>query len=138
MPRLLAIDYGAKRCGLAETDDLQLVAGRLETVPADKLLAFVKQFVAKYKVETVVMGEPKRADGSHPEIWEAILKFRDELKKNCPDVEVEFADERFTSKLAVQTMISAGVPKKKRADKTLVDGVSATLILQQYLEQQRR
>ncbi len=137
MSRILAIDYGAKRCGLAETDDLQLVAGRLETVFTPQLMDFVKHYISKHKVETVVMGEPRRADGSHPEIWEDIVAFSEKLKKAHPKVQVVFADERFTSKLAVQSMIAAGVPKKKRANKTLVDGVSATLILQQYLEQQR-
>lgn len=131
--RILAIDYGAKRCGLAETDDLQIVASRLGMVPADELLGFIKDYVHKYKCETIVFGEPFRASGEHSEIWKDIEAFSKKVKKLFPDIEIAFVDERFSSKQAMESLIMAGVKKSKRREKGMLDAQSATIILQDYL-----
>ena len=137
MAPVLAIDYGGKRTGIAVTDPLQLIASGLTTVPTAELFAFVQDYVNEEEVELILVGEPKQRDGSASEIEEKIAKFVRRLQQELPQVPVERADERFTSKMAFQAMIDGGLSKKKRADKGLVDKLSATIILQDYLERKR-
>ncbi|MGB0166094.1 MAG: Holliday junction resolvase RuvX [Luteibaculum sp.] len=137
MARILAIDYGAKRSGLAETDDLQIVASRVKGMPTSELMGFIEAYASRYKLAGFVMGEPTRWDGSHSDIWAEIQEFSDKLKKKFPDLPIHFVDERFSSKMAVESMIQAGVPKKKRRNKEDIDAQSATLILQDFLSKRR-
>lgn len=137
MSRILAIDFGGKRCGLAETDDLQMIASKLDAVHTKDLKAFVSKYLTERKCTTLVMGEPKRSNGEHSDIWLEITKFAKNIKKSFPNLEVVFVDERFTSKMAMESMVMAGVPKKKRNVKENVDMVSAVLILQDYLNHRR-
>ncbi|PQB04720.1 Holliday junction resolvase RuvX [Aureitalea marina] len=137
MARVLAIDYGRKRTGLAVTDPLQLIASGLTTVPTAELFAFVEEYIKQEEVELILVGEPKQRDGSASDIEERIAKFVRRLRQEIPQIPVERADERFTSKMAFQAMIDGGLRKKKRADKGLVDKVSATIILQDYLERKQ-
>ncbi|MDO4949544.1 MAG: Holliday junction resolvase RuvX [Bacteroidales bacterium] len=134
MSRILAIDYGKKRTGLAVTDALQIIANGLCTVPTTELLDFVMQYVAKESVEMIVVGHPKQMSGEDSENMCRIVPFVNRLKKMLPQVKVEMFDERFTSVLAHQAMIDAGLKKKARQNKALVDEISATIILQSYLE----
>ncbi|TXC76971.1 Holliday junction resolvase RuvX [Luteibaculum oceani] len=133
MSRILAIDYGAKRCGLAETDDLQIVASRLGMVPAEELMDFLKGYIQKHKCETIVFGEPFRASGEHSDIWTEIEAFAKKVKERFPDINIAFVDERFSSKMAMESLIQAGVKKSKRREKGMLDAQSATIILQDYL-----
>lgn len=133
MGRILAIDYGKKRTGIAVTDELQLIASGLKTEKTDDLLAFLNEYFSKENVEKVLVGEPKQKDGNPSHIEVDILKFIEEFSKQFPDMPLERVDERFTSKMAFQTMIDSGLSKKKRRNKALVDEISATIILQTYL-----
>ena len=134
MGRILAIDYGQKRVGLAVTDELQMIANALETVPAREVIAYLQKYIAAENVETIVVGEPKQKDNtaSPSAVW--IDPFVKKIKKLFPDITIERYDERFTSKMAFQTMIDSGISKKNRRDKSLIDKISATIILQSYLE----
>ena len=135
MGRILAIDYGRKRTGLAVTDPLQIIANALTTVPTHTLMAFLKQYTAENEVETIVVGMPRQMDGTPSESYTYIRPFVQRLKKEMPQMKIEMVDERFTSRLAMQAMIAGGVKKeRRREDKGLVDRVSATIILQSYLE----
>lgn len=134
MARIMAIDYGRKRCGIAVTDPLQIIANSLTTVATNELLAFVMDYVKKENVETIVIGEPKDMQNNPSESTRFIEPFVKQLQKNLPDMEIKRFDERFTSKMAFQTMIDAGLSKKQRQNKALVDTISATLILQSYME----
>jgi putative Holliday junction resolvase len=134
MPRIVAIDYGLKRTGLAWTDPLQIIATALETVPTETLLDRLKAIVAKEKVEAIVLGWPTRLDGSDTDTTAPVRELADKLKGLYPELRIDFQDEQFSSKDAMQAMIRGGVPKKKRRDKALIDQVSAVLILQDYLE----
>lgn len=134
MARIMAIDYGRKRCGIAVTDPLQIIANALTTVATNEVLAFVLDYVKKENVETIVIGEPKDMQNNPSESTRFIEPFVKQLKKNLPDMEIKRFDERFTSKMAFQTMIDAGLGKKQRQNKALVDTISATLILQSYME----
>lgn len=134
MPKVLAIDYGTKRVGIAVTDDLQIIASGLTTVHATELIDFLRGYIAKENVETVVIGEPKRWNNDVTNATEAIENFVRHFKKTFPSVEVVRVDERFTSKMAFQTMIDSGLSKKRRANKALVDEIAATIILQDYLQ----
>ncbi|WP_224484558.1 Holliday junction resolvase RuvX [Robertkochia aurantiaca] len=134
MARLMGIDYGEKRTGIAVTDEMQLIASALTTKPTAELLDFLEGYLLKEKVDTVVVGAPKRMNNQESEVEEKIRKFLDKLKARFPDLKVVRYDERFTSKMAFQSMIDGGVKKKKRRDKALLDQVSATLILQSYME----
>lgn len=138
MARILSIDYGKKRTGLAVTDPLQIIAGGLVTVPTSELFDFLNGYVSKEPVERIVIGEPKQSDGSPSENMARVTQFVNRWKKARPDIPIEFYDERFTSVLAHRAMIDGGLGKKKRQDKALVDEVSATIILQSYLESVRR
>ena len=137
MGRIISIDYGRKRTGLATTDVLKLIANGLCTVPSSQLIQFLKSYVEKEPVELFVVGLPKQMNNQPSESMKYIQPFVNTLKKTFPDIPVEMVDERFTSVLAQQAMIAGGVKKKDRQDKALVDEISATIILQSYLETQR-
>lgn len=134
MGRLLAIDYGRKRTGIAVTDTLQLIANGLTTVPTHELLSFILDYVSKEPVERILVGFPKQMNNEVSENMQRIEPFVRSLKKRLPDMPVEYVDERFTSVLAHRTMLEAGLKKKDRQNKALVDEISATIILQSYLE----
>lgn len=133
MARILAIDYGKKRTGIAITDELQIIASGLTTVATSELMDFLKKYTKDEAVELFVLGEPKQMNNEISESEALILPFIETLKKEIPEIPVERVDERFTSKMAFQTMIDSGLGKKKRQDKGLVDEISATIILQSYL-----
>lgn len=133
MPKIIALDYGTKRTGIAETDDLQIIASGLTTVSTRELFDFLKKYMAENDVEAIVLGEPKRMDGSDTHSSEAIRKLKVKLGTTF-GLPVHMVDERFTSKMAFQTMIDSGLKKKQRQNKALVDEISATIILQSYLE----
>ena len=133
MARILAIDYGKKRTGIAVTDHLQIIASGLTTVSTNELYSFLKEYTHNEKVELFLVGEPKQMDNSVSESEALIAPFIDELMKMFPTIPIKRIDERFTSKMAFQTMIDSGLKKKQRQNKALVDEISATIILQSYL-----
>ena len=133
MGRIIAIDYGTKRTGIAVTDELQIIASGLTTVDTKTLIPFLKEYIQKEKVEAMVIGEPKRMNNEASDVEADILRFRESVLKTFPDLKIIRQDERFTSKMAFQTMIDSGIGKKKRQNKALVDQISATIILQDYL-----
>lgn len=137
MARILAIDYGRKRVGLAVTDPQQIIANKLTTVPTHTIWDFLKDYFQKEIVEVVVIGYPKQMNNEASEAVRYINPFLKRFQKIYPDKKLELSDERFTSKMAFQTMIDGGLKKKKRQDKAMVDAISATIILQGYLEQKR-
>lgn len=137
MARLLAIDYGKKRTGLAVSDEMQIIAGGLTTVPTTELLDFLLDYVKREPVECIVVGLPKQMNNEPSENMRRITPFVNRLRKVLPDIPVEFHDERFTSVLAQRTIIEAGIKKMARRNKELVDEVSATIILQSYMESRR-
>ena len=134
MKRILAIDYGRKRVGLAITDTLQIIATALDTVHASEVLDYLANYVAKEPVELFVIGLPKNLNNEPAEAAQYVEPFIKQLKKKFPDIPVETIDERFTSKIAFQAMIDGGVKKMDRRNKETVDKVSAVIILQSYLE----
>lgn len=136
--RILAIDYGKKRTGLAVTDPLQLIAGGLATVSTSELFDFLRSYMEREKVERIVIGEPRQPNGEPSENLARVRQFVNQWRKAVPDVPIEFYDERFTSVLAHRAMLDAGLKKKARQDKALVDEISATIILQNYMESRRR
>ncbi len=133
MGRILAVDYGKKRVGLAVTDPAKIIAGGLTTVDTPDVLDYICNYVTTNDVERIVVGLPKQVNGKPSESMNYINPFVGNLKKRLPGMQVVFYDERFTSVLAHKTMIDAGLKKKDRADKALVDKISATIILQDYL-----
>ena len=133
MGKAIAIDFGLKRTGIAITDDLQLFAFPHETVDSQGLMAYLELVVPKESVDTIVLGEPKRMDNSDTHITENVRLLHEALLAKFPELAVVLIDERFTSKMAVQAMIVGGMKKKKRQEKGRVDQISATLILQAYL-----
>lgn len=133
MGRILAIDFGKKRTGIAVTDELQIIASGLTTVNTSDLLTFLKDYIQKENVELFLIGKPKQMDNSDSESEALILPFIEKLKKAIPTIPIQRVDERFTSKMAFQTMIDGGLKKKQRRNKALVDEISATIILQSYL-----
>ncbi|UGU17154.1 Holliday junction resolvase RuvX [Sinomicrobium kalidii] len=133
MGRILAIDYGTKRTGIAVTDELQIIASGLATVPTPELMDFLKEYTRKESVERIIVGEPKRYSNEASESEKYIRVFLEKVSKQLPDIPVERVDERFTSKMAFQTMIDSGLKKKQRRNKELIDEISATIILQSYL-----
>ena len=137
MARVLAIDYGRKRVGLAVTDPMQIIANGLETVATNELLDYLEKYIAREEVELFVVGYPKQLNNEDSESMKYLKPFLGKLKKKFPDIPVEMVDERFTSKIAFQTMIDGGLKKKQRQNKALVDKVSATIILQSYMERKR-
>jgi putative Holliday junction resolvase len=132
--RVLALDYGEKRTGIAVTDELRLIASGLTTVPTKELLSFLKSYVDKENVDVFVIGEPKQMNNTPSESEQFITPFLVELAKHFPTISIERQDERFTSKMAFQSMLDSGLKKKQRRNKALVDEISATIILQSYLE----
>ena len=137
MGRILAIDYGRKRVGLAVTDPLQIIANKLTTVRAHDIFDFLTKYFATEKIDEVVVGYPTTLKNEPSESIRYINTFLKQFEKKFPEHKLVLADERFTSKIAFQTMIDAGLKKKDRQNKALIDAVSATLILQNYLEQKR-
>jgi putative Holliday junction resolvase len=133
MGRILAIDYGTKRTGIAVTDELQLIASGLTTVETPKLLSFLKDYFENETVEKVLIGEPKQKDGTASDVEVYISKFITKLEKMAPEMPLVRVDERYTSKMAFQTMIDSGLKKKQRRNKALLDEISATIILQEFL-----
>lgn len=138
MARILSIDYGRKRTGLAVTDPLQIIAGGLATVPTCELFSYLQQYRQKEAVEKIIIGEPKQTNGEPSENLERVQQFVNRWRKAVPEVPIEYYDERFTSVLAHRAMIDGGLGKKARRNKALVDEISATIILQSYLEYTRR
>ena len=133
MARILALDFGLKRTGIAVTDPLKLIASGLTTVPTEGLLDFLKAYMQEEKVERIVVGEPKRMNNEPSGVEGAIGRFLEELHKRLPGIPVSRQDERFTSKIAARSMVAGGMKKKKRQQKATLDEISATLILQSYL-----
>ncbi len=129
----MAIDFGKKRTGIAVTDELQIIASGLTTVNTDELLSFLKTYISKNKVELFLIGKPKQMNNTDSESEILILPFLKNLEKQIPQIPILRVDERFTSKMAFQTMIDGGLNKKQRRNKALVDEISATIILQSYL-----
>ena len=137
MGRILAIDYGRKRTGIAVTDPLQMIANGLTTVRTHELMTFLLDYFSRETVDKVIIGLPKQMDNTASESMKYITPFVNQFKKKLPDLPIEFVDERFTSVLAQRTILEAGLKKKDRQNKALVDEVSATIILQTYLESKR-
>ncbi|OCB78703.1 Holliday junction resolvase RuvX [Flavobacterium crassostreae] len=137
MPRILSIDYGQKRTGIAVTDELQLIASGLTTIPSATAIAFLKEYFAKENVEAVLIGEPKQMNGQPSESASVIKGFVTHFTNHFPDMKVIRMDERFTSKMAFQTMIASGLNKKQRQNKALIDEIAATILLQDYLTSKR-
>ncbi len=133
MGRILAIDYGTKRTGIAVTDEMQIIASGLTTVATEELISFIEQYCHGEDVEQFVVGLPKQMDNTDSESEVYIKAFITKLERAFPDIPIDRVDERFTSKMAFQTMIDSGLKKKQRQNKALIDEISATLILQSYL-----
>ena len=133
MGRILAIDFGLKRTGLAVTDPLKIIASPLDTVPTDTLVNWLKKYVATEEVERIVIGMPVKHDLSDTHTTEPVRKLVEQLRLEMPAIPLSLEDERFTSKIALQTMIMGGMKKKDRRDKSNVDKISAAIILQSYL-----
>lgn len=133
MGKVIAIDFGLKRTGLAITDELKIIASGLDTVESPKLMDYLIALFQKEKIETIVLGEPKRMDGSDAHITQNVYLLKEALEKQFPNVPVVLQDERYTSKMAVNAMIAGGMKKKDRQNKAMVDKISATIILQEYL-----
>lgn len=136
--RILSIDYGKKRTGIAVTDPLQIIAGGLATVSTSELYDFLVGYIGREPVERIVIGEPRQADGSPSENFARVEQFVNRWRKSQPSIPIEFYDERFTSVLAHRAMIDGGLRKKDRQNKALVDEISATILLQDFLESKRR
>ena len=134
MARILSIDYGRKRTGLAVSDPLQLIAGGLATVATHELFDWLKAYLQREPMERIVVGEPRQPNGKPSENWERVQQFVNRWRKAVPEVPIELFDERFTSVLAHRAMIDGGLKKKARQDKALVDEISATIILEDYME----
>ena len=133
MARILSIDYGLKRTGLAVTDPLQIIATGLTTVETPKLIPFLKDYFSKEPVELIIMGEPKNWDESDTHATPLVKKAVERLKKEFPAIPIKMVDERYTSKLASQAMIEMGMKKMQRRNKALVDEIAATIMLQEYM-----
>lgn len=133
MSRILAIDYGSKRTGIAVTDPLQIIASRLTTVESSKLISFLKDYFKKETVELIIIGEPKNLDHSDTHASPLVRKIIIQLQKEFPAIPVKTIDERFTSKMASRAMIDMGMKKKQRQNKSLIDEIAATIMLQEYL-----
>lgn len=133
MGRIIAIDFGTKRTGIAATDELQIIASGLTTVATHELMPFLKDYVAKETVELMLVGEPIQKDGTPSDVEVHIAAFIKKVQKEIPQLPIQRVDERYTSKMAFQTMIDSGLKKKQRRNKALIDEISATIILQEYL-----
>ena len=135
MARILCIDYGLKRTGLAVTDPLKIIATWLTTVESSKLIVFLKDYFTKEPVELILIGEPKNLDDSDTHATPLVEKCIKDIQKNFPGIPIQKVDERFSSKMATRAMVEMGLKKKQRRDKALVDEISATILLQEYLRQ---
>ena len=133
MARIICIDYGLKRTGLAVTDPMQIIASGLTTVESPKLISFLKDYFSKETVELILIGEPKNWDDSDTHATPLVEKCIKELLKNFPSIPIKKVDERYTSKMAVQSMVESGMKKKNRRNKALIDEIAATIMLQEYL-----
>ena len=133
MKRIIALDFGTKRTGVAVTDPMQIIASGLTTVKTNELIKFLINYTNKEQVELFIVGQPKQMNNSDSESEKHILSFLKQLEKSLPKIPIKRIDERFTSKIAFQTMIDSGLKKKQRRNKGLVDEISATIILQSYL-----
>ena len=138
MGRILAFDYGKKKIGVAVTDPLQIIANGLDTVPSAQIYIFLKTYLEKETVDAFVVGHATKDSGEDSESMKQIRPFVRSLENKYPHIPVYMVDERYTSKMAFQTMIDAGLSRKKRQNKMLVDKISATIILQAYLEEKKR
>ncbi len=134
MPKVIAIDFGEKRTGLAETDDMQIIASGLAGIPTQDLLSFLEKYRKENSVEKIIIGLPIRLNGELSEIETSIQKWIKKINAVFPEIPIERIDERFTSKIAAQAISQSGKSKKRREDKHLLDEISATLILQTYLD----
>ncbi len=134
MPRILSIDYGLKRTGIAVTDPLQIIATGLTTVESPKLITFLKDYFSKETVELIIIGEPKNWDDTDTHATPLVKKIIERLKKEFPAIPLKTVDERYTSKMASQAMIEMGLKKMQRRNKALVDEIAATIMLQEYLQ----
>ncbi len=137
MARILSIDYGKKRTGLAVTDPLQIIAGGLATVATSELFDFLKAYIAREKVEMIVIGEPRQPNGEPSENLARVQQFVNRWRKAVPEVPIQYYDERFTSVLAHQAMLDGGLKKKARQNKGLVDEISATIILEDFMRSKK-
>jgi putative Holliday junction resolvase len=137
LARILSIDYGRKRTGLAVTDPLQIIAGGLATVSTSELFDWLKAYVTKESVERIVIGEPRQLDGSPSENLARVQQFVNRWRKAVPSIPIEYYDERFTSALAHRAMLDGGLRKKERQNKALVDEISATILLEDYMQRRR-
>lgn len=134
MGRIMGIDYGRKRTGVAVTDPLQIVANNLATVPTHTLMQFIKDYMAREQVERIIIGQPTQLNGEPSESMKYITPFVNRLRKELPDMPIVMYDERFTSTIAHQAMIDGGMKKTDRRDKARVDAIAATIILNDYLQ----
>jgi len=135
LPRILSIDYGFKRTGLAVTDPLQIIATGLTTVESKQLIPFLKDYFAKEEVELIIIGEPKNWDDTDTHATPLVEKIIKQLEKNFPTIPIKRVDERYTSKMAKDAMLEMGLKKMQRRNKRLVDEIAATILLQEYLRQ---
>lgn len=138
MPRIIAIDYGLKRTGLAVTDPFQIIATGLTTIESPKLISFLKDYFSKEQVELILIGEPKNLDDSDTHATPLVKNIIKKLQKEFPALPLQTVDERYTSKMASQAMIDMGMKKKQRRDKALIDEIAATIMLQEYLNNVRK
>ena len=138
MARILSIDYGKKRTGLAVTDPLQIIAGGLATVTTSELFDYLQAYIKREQVEMIVIGEPRQPNGEPSENLARVQQFVNRWRKAVPEVPIQFYDERFTSVLAHQAMLQGGLKKKDRQNKALVDEISATIILEDYLRSKKK
>ncbi len=136
MARILAIDYGTKRTGVAVSDPLQLIAGGLETVPTHQLDKWLAEYMLKNEVSTIVVGEPMKLNSAPSDTWKEVQRLAARLRTAYPQTQIELYDERFTSVLAQRTILESGIGKMARRNKALVDKISATIILQDYMSRQ--
>ena len=134
MGRIVALDYGKKRTGIAVSDPMKLIAGGLTTLPSNEIFSFLKQYTADNAIDLFIIGDPRQMNYEPSENRQRVLKFRKDLQRSFPDIEIQMVDERFTSLLAHQAMIQGGLKKKNRQNKALVDKLSATILLQSFLE----
>ena len=136
--RILSVDYGRKRTGIAVTDPSQIIAGGLATVSTSTLFEYLSEYVANEQVERIIIGEPRQTNGEPSENYQRVRQFVNRWRKAMPQIPIELYDERFTSVLAHQAMLQGGLRKKARQDKALVDEISATILLQDYMRSMKR
>ncbi len=138
MGRFLAIDYGTKRCGIAVTDPLRIIAAGLTTVHPEELMAFLDNYLKEEQVDNIVIGLPLHEDGTKAQLYERVVQVGRQIDKRYPAIKLDYWDERYTSRMAKEIIRMSGAKRKKRQDKATVDKVSAGIILQEYLEQSEK